>query len=72
MTRPRAARVTRRLRRAGPAGGTGRQVRVLERHRWSGMDFDAQARAIKAMCERYNVCYIGIDTTGIGEVSTSW
>ena len=21
------------------------------------MDFDAQARAIKAMCERYNVCY---------------
>lgn len=45
----------------------GGKFRVLERHRWSGMDFDAQARAIKAMCERYNVCYIGIDTTGIGE-----
>ncbi|WP_421291075.1 terminase ATPase subunit family protein [Aeromonas taiwanensis] len=45
----------------------GGKFRVLERHRWSGMDFDAQARSIKAMCERYNVGYIGIDTTGIGE-----
>lgn len=50
-----------------PPAVPGGKFRVLERHRWSGMDFDAQARAIKAMCERYNVCYIGIDTTGIGE-----
>lgn len=50
-----------------PPAALGGKFRVLERHRWSGMDFDAQARAIKAMCERYNVGYIGIDTTGIGE-----
>lgn len=50
-----------------PPAVRGGKFRVLERHRWSGMDFDAQARAIKAMCERYNVGYIGIDTTGIGE-----
>ena len=45
----------------------GGKFRVLERHRWSGMDFDAQAKAIRAMCDRYNVTYIGIDSTGIGE-----
>lgn len=50
-----------------PPAVPGGKFRVLERHRWSGMDFDAQARSIKAMCERYNVGYIGIDTTGIGE-----
>ncbi|MGL5814514.1 MAG: terminase ATPase subunit family protein [Aeromonas sp.] len=50
-----------------PPAVPGGKFRVLERHRWNGMDFDAQARAIKAMCERYNVGYIGIDTTGIGE-----
>ncbi len=50
-----------------PPAVPGGKFRVLERHRWSGMDFDAQARAIKAMCDRYNVGYIGIDTTGIGE-----
>lgn len=50
-----------------PPAVPGGKFRVLERHRWSGMDFDAQARAVKAMCERYNVGYIGIDTTGIGE-----
>jgi hypothetical protein len=31
------------------------------------MDFDAQAKSIRAICDRYNVAYIGIDTTGIGE-----
>lgn len=50
-----------------PPAVPGGKFRVLERHRWSGMDFDAQARAIRAMCDRYNVGYIGIDTTGIGE-----
>ncbi|MGL4890889.1 MAG: terminase ATPase subunit family protein [Aeromonas veronii] len=50
-----------------PPAVPGGKFRVLERHRWSGMDFDAQARAIKTMCDRYNVGYIGIDTTGIGE-----
>ncbi|EKP0315418.1 terminase ATPase subunit family protein [Aeromonas veronii] len=50
-----------------PPAVPGGKFRVLERHRWQGMDFDAQARAIRAMCDRYNVTYIGIDTTGIGE-----
>ena len=50
-----------------PPAAPGGKFRVLERHRWSGMDFDAQAKAIRAMCDRYNVTYIGIDSTGIGE-----
>ncbi len=50
-----------------PPLAPGGKFRILERHRWSGMDFDAQARAIRAMCDRYHVTYIGIDTTGIGE-----
>ncbi|WP_447830033.1 terminase ATPase subunit family protein [Aeromonas salmonicida] len=45
----------------------GGKFRMLERHRWQGMDFDAQAKSIRAICDRYNVAYIGIDTTGIGE-----
>lgn len=50
-----------------PPSVPGGKFRILERHRWGGMDFDAQARAIRAMCDRYHVTYIGIDTTGIGE-----
>lgn len=45
----------------------GGKFRVLERHQWKGMDFAAQAEAIRQMTIRYNVAYIGIDTTGIGE-----
>ena len=50
-----------------PPAVPGGKFRVLERHRWQGMNFDAQARSIRTMCDRYNVAYIGIDTTGIGE-----
>ncbi|WOE85877.1 terminase ATPase subunit family protein [Aeromonas veronii] len=50
-----------------PPAVPGGKFRVLERHRWQGMDFDAQAKSIRAICSRYNVAYIGIDTTGIGE-----
>nr|WP_240162610.1 terminase ATPase subunit family protein [Glaciimonas sp. PAMC28666] len=45
------------------AGG---KFRVLERYQWRGIDFDAQAKAIKEITERFNVEYIGIDTTGMG------
>ncbi|MEO6918616.1 MAG: terminase ATPase subunit family protein [Collimonas sp.] len=45
------------------AGG---KFRILERFQWRGIDFEAQAKAIKEMTERYNVQYIGIDTTGMG------
>lgn len=46
---------------------SGGKFRVLEKHQWKGMDFQAQSAAIKAMTQRYNVMYIGIDVTGIGE-----
>ena len=45
------------------AGG---KFRVLERHQWRGQDFAAQAESIKQICDRYNVTYIGIDSTGTG------
>ena len=44
----------------------GAAFRILERHQWRGMDFRAQAEAIKQLTERYNVEYIGIDSTGLG------
>ncbi len=44
----------------------GGKFRVLERHQWRGMDFAAQAEAIRQMTLRYHVEYIGIDTTGMG------
>ena len=44
----------------------GGKFRILERVQWRGIDFEAQAKAIKAMTVRFNVTYIGIDTTGMG------
>ncbi|WP_028696115.1 terminase ATPase subunit family protein [Pseudomonas cremoricolorata] len=44
-------------------GGT---FRVLERHQFRGMDFNAQAETIRKVTQRYWVTYIGIDTTGMG------
>lgn len=49
-----------------PPAVIGGAFRILERHQWRGMDFRAQAEAIKQLTERYNVEYIGIDSTGIG------
>jgi uncharacterized protein YjcR len=46
------------------AGG---RFRVLEKHQWRGMDFEAQARSIEKITQRYNVAYMAIDTTGIGQ-----
>lgn len=50
-----------------PPATPGGKFRILERHRWNGMDFAAQAESIRRMTLRYNVGYIGIDNTGIGE-----
>jgi uncharacterized protein YjcR len=50
---------------APPLGESG-PFRVLERHQFKGMDFEAQAEAIRKVTQRYNVAYIGIDVTGIG------
>ncbi len=44
----------------------GGKFRVLERHQFRGIDFQAQADAIRKMCDRYRVTHIGIDTTGLG------
>ncbi|WP_095159196.1 terminase ATPase subunit family protein [Pseudomonas sp. Irchel 3E13] len=44
----------------------GGKFRVLERHQFRGMDFNAQAETIRKVTQRYWVTYIGIDTTGIG------
>lgn len=44
----------------------GGKFRVLERHQFRGMDFNAQAETIRKVTERFWVTYIGIDTTGIG------
>jgi uncharacterized protein YjcR len=49
-----------------PPAVPGGKFRILERHQFKGMDFDAQARTIQKVTQRYWVTYIGIDTTGIG------
>lgn len=49
-----------------PPNAKGAAFRVLEKHEWKGLDFVRQAEAIKSICGRYKVDYIGIDTTGIG------
>ncbi len=45
----------------------GGKFRILERHQWRGMDFRARASAIEEITRRYNVTYIGIDSTGVGD-----
>lgn len=40
--------------------------RVLERHQWQGLSYKWQAEQIKKINEKYNITYLGIDTTGVG------
>lgn len=44
----------------------GGKFRVIEKQRLKGLDFTLQAAAILKMVDKYNVTYIGIDTTGAG------
>ena len=46
----------------------GGKFRVLERVQFSGMRYEEQAERIKRVCEAYNVTFIGIDRTGIGDL----
>lgn len=46
------------------AGG---KFRVLDRVQFRGLDFAEQAERIRKVCDSYNVTYIGIDVTGIGQ-----
>jgi len=45
----------------------GSKFRVLDRVQFKGMDFQEQADRIEKVTKAYNVTYIGIDTTGIGQ-----
>ncbi len=45
----------------------GGKFRVLEKHQFRGIDYEEQAGAIRRVCERYNVAYVGVDRTGIGD-----
>lgn len=42
------------------------QFRVLEKHYWKGLNFQHHVAKIEEVYNRYNVSYIGVDTTGIG------
>ncbi len=42
------------------------KFRVLEKHRMKGLDFEAAAALILKQLDRYNVRFIGIDSTGAG------
>lgn len=50
-----------------PPAAPGGKFRVLDRVQFKGMDFEEQAARIKKVCDCYNVTYIGIDVTGIGQ-----
>ncbi|PQV50672.1 uncharacterized protein YjcR [Paraburkholderia sp. BL21I4N1] len=50
-----------------PPAVPGGKFRVLHKEQWRGMDFEAQADAIKRVTQEYNVEYMAIDTTGIGQ-----
>lgn len=50
-----------------PPAKPGGQLRVLHTQQFKGMDFEAQAKAIKDITQRYNVAAMTLDTTGIGQ-----
>ena len=50
-----------------PPALPGGKFRILERIPFRGLDYEAQAKAIKDATARYTVTYIGIDRTGIGD-----
>lgn len=49
-----------------PPAVAGGKFRILEKHQFRGLDYASQAEAIKRICERYRVTYIGIDASGVG------
>lgn len=50
-----------------PPAVPGGKFRVLHKQQFRGMDFEAQAEAIRTITKHYNVAYMAIDTTGIGQ-----
>ena len=60
-----------------PPAMPGGKFRMVERHQFkNGMLFEQQAAMIREVSKRYNVTYIGIDSTGIGaavlQLVTKW
>lgn len=49
-----------------PPAVPGETFRVLEKHYWKGLNFQYHVSEIEKVFQRYNVTYIGVDTTGIG------
>ena len=49
-----------------PPSTPGGKFRLLEKFRWQGLDVVAQAAQIQKLTTKYNVAYIGIDSTGMG------
>ena len=50
-----------------PPAAPGGKFRIVERLRWHSGDFTEQAEAIRWLTQRYNITYMGIDTTGLGQ-----
>lgn len=50
-----------------PPRQPGGKFRLLHRQQFKGADFEGQAEAIRAITQQYNVTYLGIDTTGLGQ-----
>lgn len=50
-----------------PPDKSGGDFRILDRVQFKGLDFEHQADAIRKLTQIYNVTYIGIDVTGIGQ-----
>lgn len=50
-----------------PAKNKSGKHRIVEKLRLFGLDFEQQAEVILGFCKKYNVSYIGMDATGLGE-----
>lgn len=50
-----------------PPNKQGGKFRLLHRQQFRGADYDAQAEYIRSITEQYNVAFMGIDTTGMGQ-----
>ncbi|WP_459542213.1 phage terminase large subunit family protein, partial [Cellvibrio mixtus] len=50
-----------------PAKNKNGKHRIVEKLRLFGLDFEQQAEVILKFCQKYNVTYIGMDATGLGE-----
>ncbi|WP_208458682.1 terminase large subunit domain-containing protein [Comamonas antarctica] len=50
-----------------PPKVAGGKFRLLHRQQFRGADFEAQSEYIRSITQQYNVAFMGIDTTGLGQ-----